>query len=108
MKIWKMLVTPALMLTFAAPVFAANPAATPGIDKRVQNQENRIEQGEKSGALTGREAARMERREAKIEGDVAKAKADGVVTPQERKRLNKELDHQSRAIHREKHGRQHR
>jgi septal ring factor EnvC (AmiA/AmiB activator) len=108
MKILKMLVTPALMLAFAAPVFAADPAATPGIGQRVQNQEKRIEQGERSGALTGREAARMERREAKIEGDVAKAKADGVVTRQERKRLNNELDHQSRAIHREKHDRQHR
>ncbi len=108
MKILKMLVAPALMLAFAAPVFAADPAATPGIDQRLQNQERRIAQGEKSGALTGREAARMERREARIGGDVAKAKADGVVTPQERRHLNKELNHQSRAIHHEKHDRQHR
>lgn len=108
MKMLKMLVTPALMLAFAAPAFAADPAATPGIDQRLQNQEKRIDQGVNSGALTGREAARTERREAKIEGDVAKAKADGVVTRQERKRLSNELDHQSRAIHREKHDRQHR
>jgi len=108
MKIFKMLVTPALMMAFAAPAFAADPAATPGGDQRLQNQEKRIDQGVNSGALTGREAARMERRETKIEGDLAKAKADGVVTPQERKRLNKELDHQSRVIHREKHDRQHR
>jgi len=108
MNILKMLVTPALMLAFTAPVFAADPTATPGIDQRLQNQEKRIDQGVNSGALTGREAARMERREAKIEGDVARAKADGKVTPQERKRLNRELDNQSRNIHREKHDRQHR
>lgn len=108
MKILKMLVTPALLLAFAAPVFAANPAATPGIDQRLDNQERRIQQGERSGALTGREAARMERREARIERDVARAKADGVVTPQERRQLNRELDHQNRAIYREKHDRQYR
>jgi septal ring factor EnvC (AmiA/AmiB activator) len=107
-KMLKMLATPALALLIAAPAFAADPAATPKIDQRIQNQEKRIEQGEKSGALTGKEAARMEKREAKIESDVAKAKADGVVTKQERKHLNKELDNQSRKIHREKHDNQHR
>ena len=107
MKILKMLVTPALLLAFAAPVFATDQATTPAIDKRIQNQERRIEQGEKSGALTGKEAARLEKRETKIEGDVAQAKADGKVTPQERKRLNKELDNQSRKIHHEKHDHQH-
>lgn len=108
MKMLKIILTPALLLVFAAPALAADPVATPGIDQRLQNQEKRIDQGVKSGALTGQEATRLERREAKIEGDVAKAKADGVVTPQERKRLNRELDNQSRAIHREKHDRQHR
>ncbi|MGE5027895.1 MAG: hypothetical protein ACM3JK_05415 [Betaproteobacteria bacterium] len=108
MKILKMLVTPALALAIAAPAFAADPAATPGIDQRLQNQEKRIEQGERSGALTGREAARTERNQAKIRHDVTVAKADGVVTPQERRHLNKELDRQNRAIYREKHDRQHR
>ena len=85
----------------------ANPAATPGINQRIQNQDRRIEQGEKSGALTPREAERLEKREAKIKTDVAKAKADGVVTAQERHKINKELDQQSKAIKREKHDRQH-
>jgi septal ring factor EnvC (AmiA/AmiB activator) len=107
MKILKMLVTPALMLAFAAPVFAADPAATPGIDQRIQNQERRIEQGEKSGTLTGRESARLERKEQRIENMEEKAKADGKVTPQERRKMDHQLDRQSKRIHREKHDRQH-
>lgn len=108
MKILRILVTPALMLAFAAPSFAADPTATPAIDKRIQNQERRIEQGEKSGALTGKEATRLERKEQKIERMEAKAKGDGKVTPQERRKLDHQLDQQSKRINREKHDRQHR
>ncbi len=84
-----------------------NPAATPGIDKRLDNQEKRIEAGEKSGALTPREANRLEAREARTEADLAAAKADGKVTGAERKGLHHELNRNSRAVHRQKHDRQH-
>jgi hypothetical protein len=106
----KMKTTVALALAaFMIPVFAQtappakDPAATPGIDKRQAIQQKRIEQGVKSGALTGREAARLEKREAKIEADKQAAKADGKVTLAERKKLNRELDSTSRAIHHQKH-----
>ena len=104
----KMLVVPALLLAFSAPTFAADPVATPGIDRRIQNQEKRIEQGERSGALTGKEAARMERKEQNIQKMEDKAKADGKVTPQERRKLDHQLDQQNRRIQHEKHDRQHR
>ena len=84
-----------------------DPTATPRIDKRLDNQEKRIEQGEKSGALTPREANRLEKREAKTEADLAAAKSDGKVTKAERKGLHRELNRNSRAIYRQKHDRQH-
>ena len=84
------------------PVFAQS-AATPGIDKRQANQEKRIQQGVDSGALTGKEANRLENREAKIEKDKVAAQADGKVTAAERRKLTREQNHASRAIHREKH-----
>ena len=84
-----------------------DPNATPGIEKRLDNQEKRIEQGEKSGALTTREVGRLEKREAKTEADLAAAKSDGKVTKEERKDLHQELNHDSHAIHRQKHDRQH-
>ena len=92
---------------FAQTSMPRDPAATPGIDKRLDNQEKRIEQGEKSGALTPREANRLEKREARTEADLAAAKSDGKVTKLERKGLHQELNHNSRAIHRQKHDRQH-
>lgn len=93
----------------ALPVLAfaqAATTATPGVDKRQANQERRIQQGVKSGQLTGKETARLEKREAKIEADKQAAKADGKVTPQERKHLQRELNQTSRAIAREKHDKQ--
>lgn len=100
-----------LASTVALPVLAQTPApkdaaATPGVDKRIGNQEKRIDQGVKSGALTAPEAAALQKGEDKIKVDQAVAKADGVVTKPERKQLHQELNRESRAIHRQKHDRQ--
>lgn len=95
---------PALALAQATP---ATPA-TPGIDKRQANQERRIQQGVKSGQLTGREAARLEQREAKIQTNKQADMADGKVTAQERRKLQREQNRTSRAITRQKHDRQRR
>ena len=102
----------AIALTFGGAAFAQapvtttapkDPTATPKIDQREANQEKRIQQGVASGSLTPKEAARLEKRESKIKADEAAAKADGKVTTAERKKLNRELDHASRAIERQKH-----
>jgi hypothetical protein len=91
-------------VSFAASAQTApNPAATPGIDQRQANQEKRIDQGVASGALTPKEAQRMENQQAAVDRVENKAKADGVVTAQERKRLHKAQNHTSRHIHRQKH-----
>lgn len=86
---------------------ARDPAATPRLDQRQANQEKRIEQGVASGQLTEKEAARMEKREDKLEADKQAAKADGKVTAQERKQLHHEANRDSRAIFLQKHDRQH-
>lgn len=93
---------PALALAQTAP---AAPA-TPTIEQRQANQERRIQQGVKSGELTPREAARLEKGQAKVQRMQDKAKADGVVTAQERKRITHEQNKQSKRIAREKHERQ--
>lgn len=84
-----------------------DPLATPGIDNRQANQEQRIQQGVQSGAITPKEAAQREKGQAHIENMEAKAKADGKVTPREREHLQQAQDRQSRKIHHEKHDRQH-
>lgn len=85
---------------------AADPAATPGIDKRQQVQQKRIDQGVQSGQLNGREADRLQRHQQHIQKAENKAKADGRVTQKERARIHHAQDQESRRIHREKHDRQ--
>ena len=84
------------------PAFADG-TNTPVIDKREANQQQRIEQGEKSGALTNKEANHLEKREGKLSADEAAAKADGKLTGKERAELKREANQNSRAIEKEKH-----
>ena len=86
---------------------SGDPAATPGIDRRQDMQQKRIEQGVRSGELNKREAARLERHQQHIGRMEDRAKADGVVTRQERARLHHAQDKESRRIHRQKHDEQH-
>ncbi len=102
----------AVFAAFTLPVLAQtapakDPAATPGIDKRQANQQQRIDQGVKTGELTSREAARLEKGQDRVQAMEDKAKADGKVTAKERARIQKAQDGQSRKIAREKHDRQH-
>lgn len=107
---FKSLIAAAVLATVSASSFAqaAAPAsaATPGIDKRQANQEQRIDQGVAKGSLTPREARRLERQQGAIDRAENKAKADGTVTKQERRRLHHAQDHSSKSIHRQKHDRQ--
>lgn len=95
-----------LLALVLAPAFVAAQPATPGVDQRQANQERRIQQGVQSGQLTGREAARLERGQDRVERMEDKAKADGAVTAQERTRLKRAQNRQSAAIYKEKHDRQ--
>src|SRR5215471_5210376 len=76
---------------------------TPAIDKREHNQQERIQQGIKSGELTRREAVRLEEQEARIRVNEKFAKADGKITPAERERLEKELNRTNQNIYDQKH-----
>jgi hypothetical protein len=67
------------------------------------NQQQRIEQGVKSGSLTTREAAKLERGQARDTRLEARAGADGNVGAREQRRIQKNENQQSRRIHREKH-----
>jgi hypothetical protein len=89
----------------AAPALAQTDS-TKRIDQRQKNQERRIDRGEKSGALTGKEADRLEKGQARVQKMEDKAVADGKVSAKERARIEKAQDRQSKKIYREKHDRQ--
>jgi hypothetical protein len=75
---------------------------TPVVDQREKNQQQRIEQGVKSGELTPGETRRLEAQQGRIKADEMTAKSDGKVTPAERRKLKRELNRASRNIHRKK------
>lgn len=95
----------AIISALALPALAQT-QSTPRIDTRQANQERRIEQGQKSGALTGKEADRLEKGQAHVQKMENRAVADGKVTKKERHRIQHAQDQQSKRIYRQKHDKQ--
>ncbi len=94
----------AITLAFATSSYAVD---TPKIDSREAKQEQRIDQGIRSGALTPKEEAKLDAGQAKVEKMEEKAKADGTVTKHERKRIKHEQNVQDKKIHNMKHNEAH-
>ncbi len=81
----------------------------PPINQRLENQQDRIAQGVNSGQLTARETSSLENKEAAIQNEVrADRNANGgKLTPQERAQVNRQLNHTSKQIYRDKHNAAH-
>jgi hypothetical protein len=90
------------LLALTTSAFAAGPRADEVVDRDV-NQQQRIEQGLQSGALTTREAGSLERGEARIEQTEAKDLANGKLSPAEQARINRMQNRESAAIAADKH-----
>ncbi len=95
-------------LVFMVVVFPATGLAqNHGINDRQHDQQQRIRDGIRSGELTRREARRLEIEQARIRRDEARARhSGGQFTARERLRIQRELNHSSRDIRRQKHDRQ--
>ena len=103
MNLYKTALVSLFSLLLAVPLVASAQTATPRFDQRQANQEKRIEQGEKSGTLTSKEAARLENGQDRLQTIEDKAKADGQVTAKERARMARAENKQSARIYRQKH-----
>jgi len=111
MSFSKKILTVAAFSMLALPAFAQTTPVTPGqeradeVNQRVVNQDARIEQGEKSGQLTNKEATTLENRDNKIASQAQKDEAanGGKLTKKETAKLNKEENHTSKAIYKKKH-----
>ena len=90
---------------FAASLLAltATGALADRISDREAAQEARIRQGVRSGELTYREHASLEREQARIRDMERRARADGVVTRQEARAIERAQDAASRHIYQESH-----
>ncbi len=103
-------VAAAFAILLSGPVFAQE-AIDPGhprvneIQGRIDNQENRVNQGIGQGQINGRQAARDDARDARVERQLQRdeAKHGGHITKGEQAKLNRELNHNSRAIYNQRH-----
>lgn len=79
-------------------------AGTPRINHREHAQQQRINEGVRSGELTRREAGRLEAQQAAIRAQEAYyRRTGGHVSASERRTLNRELNSTNRRIARQKH-----
>ena len=120
MNFKQLLLASAVMMTLAVPAFAQDATTTTApIDKPVStagqplsaatetqrdvNQQDRIENGLKSGQLSTGEAAKLEKGEAKIDNLEAKDMKNGPMTAQEKAQIQKDQNKESKAIYADKH-----
>lgn len=80
----------------------ANAQTTPRVDERQQNQQQRINQGVRSGELTRVETKEARQNQRNIKRSERRAKSDGVVTQRERARLNHKQNRASLELKRDK------
>jgi Ni/Co efflux regulator RcnB len=96
-----------LSLAAFASVAAALPsvASAQDVGARQTNQQARIQQGVRSGELTGRETRHLERGEARLayRKDMMRARDGGRLTGHDRVALNRQENRLSRHIFRAKH-----
>jgi len=90
-------------LAFAQTPINRGQAATPRVSHRQAEQQARINQGVQSGKLTPEEARTLRVEQRLVRITKRAMRADGVVTPRERRVLNRQLNRTSRDIAREKH-----
>ena len=75
---------------------------------RQVSQHKRIKQGVKSGEITRAEAVNLRNGQKEIREDKREARADGVVTPVEKKEIRQDQRQENRKIFRKKHNRRER
>jgi hypothetical protein len=90
-----------LSLIFISPVAFAEGENL--VDKRQENQEQRIEKGVENGSLTDKEAARLKRQQGRVNKAEERAMADGKMDKKEAKHIKKMQNRASSNIYVKKH-----
>jgi len=93
------------LLAVAAISMLAVTVPAQSVNKRLQNQNSRINQGVKNGELTRNQVDALKSKDASIRARELNDKAhdNGHLTAKERQNLNKSLNRNSKAIYRDKH-----
>jgi hypothetical protein len=100
MKLTHTAIAALVTAVFASGAYAQSAASE---TQRNVDQQKRIEQGLQSGSLNTKEAARLEKGEARVEKMESNAMKDGKMTDAEKARIQNAQNKESQAIYREKH-----
>lgn len=95
-----------LMTTLTASLLAVGAfAQNSEVGRRAENQQDRIAQGVKSGALKPGQTANLESKEAGINREIRADRRTngGKLSPAEKRAVNRQQNHVSRQIYRDKH-----
>jgi hypothetical protein len=98
----KSIIAAVIATTFTLPAYALA-QSSPRIDKRQENEENRIKDGIDSGQVNQKEARRLRKGQEHIQNMEDKARSDGKVTKKEKARIEGAQDEQSKRIYRDRH-----
>ena len=87
----------------------ARPEPKTEIGARKEAQQQRIGEGIENGSLTAGEAAHLEHKEVKLNQETREMREEngGTLTPAEKAKVNRQQNHLSRKIYRQKHDAQH-
>jgi hypothetical protein len=91
------------VLCFSSAYAAEAGTRSPVIRHRYHREQARIAQGVRSGQLTPRETAGLERQQGHIRRETRRMKRDGNFTAAERAKVTRDQNRLSRRIYRQKH-----
>jgi hypothetical protein len=92
-----------LLLPAAASADQSTTWGTHWLNARQAHQDTRTDAGIANGSLTGREVARIDRHDQRLDNATDRALSDGDLSRSEFRRLNHAYNHESRFIYRQKH-----
>jgi hypothetical protein len=96
------------LFSFSVFGLQAQSQPTPKVKQTQVQQHKRIKQGVRSGELTRPEAVQLQKQQVAIQRKKRVAKADGVVSPRERRHIRVSQKKASANIYHQKHDRQER
>jgi hypothetical protein len=92
-----------VMAQTADPTVPGHPRVNE-VDQRIENQQQRIDNGVKDGQINAKQEMRDENKLNKVSNELStdEAKNGGHITKAEQTKMNKQLNHNSRRIHRQR------
>ena len=93
------------VILLSAAIAGSSLLSAAEVDKSMENQKDRVQQGVQSGELTHREAKELRGDEKAIHNEVKQERKEngGKLTPAERRAAKRQLKRESKKIYRKKH-----